>query len=97
MNVIHRTTRDRKCVGQLWLNEGVIGYNSEHFVLVVRHDGTEEHVLGVGDVLELSDSGRLQAVRVASGGYRGWYYITADGQQVRFALCMQARLLLSFA
>jgi hypothetical protein len=88
------TVRDREGAGQLASNEGVIGYDGEHYVLLGRQVGMEEHVLVAGDVLELGGNGR-HAVRVASGGYRGWYYITADGQQTRFALCMQARLLTS--
>jgi len=94
MNEIQSTARDRKDERQLESNEGVIGYNGEHFVLIARQVGMEEHALGAGDVLELSASGRRQAVRVASGGYRGWYYITADGHRARFALCKQACLLI---
>ncbi len=88
---------DSKEEGQLASNEGVIGDNGEHYVLVRRQEGMEEQVLVADDVLELVANGGWQAVRVASGGYRGWYYITADGQRARFALCMQARLLASAA
>jgi hypothetical protein len=94
MNEIHSTARDGKEESQLLLNEGVIGYNGAHFVLVGRQEEMEDQVLIAGDVLELGASGSSrQGVHVASGGYRGWYYITVDGQRARFALCMRARLL----
>lgn len=86
-------SRDGKKEGQIVSHEGIIGYDGGHYVLVGRQEGMEEHVLVAGDVLEFDASGRRQAVHVASGGYRGWYYITADGQQARFVLCMQACLL----
>jgi hypothetical protein len=73
------------------LSEGYISHNADHYVLAGRQ-GLDDYVLSVGDVLELSTNGRRQAVRVASGGYCGWYYITADGQRARFALCMKACL-----
>ncbi len=91
------TSRDRKEEGQLASNEGVIGYNGEHYALVRRQEGMEEQVLVAGDVLELGANGHRQAVRVASGGYRGWYYVTDRGHRARFALCVQARLLASTA
>ncbi len=91
------TSRDRKEEGQLASNEGVIGYNGEHYVLIGRQEGMEQQVLVAGDVLELVANGRRQAVRVASGGYRGWYYVTDRGHRARFALCMQAHLLTSAA
>lgn len=65
--------------------------------MLIGRQGSEEQVLDAGDVLELGESGRRQAVRVASGGYRGWYYVTDNGQRARFALCIQARLLASAA
>src|SRR5690348_19244 len=98
MNEIQSTARDRKEEGQLLLNEGVIGYDGEHFILVGRQQEMDDQVLIAGDVLELGASGSSrQGVHVASGGYRGWYYITTDGQRARFALCMRARLLTSAA
>jgi hypothetical protein len=72
-------------------NGGYVSCNLGRYVLAGRQ-GVDDHVLAAGDVLELSTSGRCQAVRVASGGYRGWYYVTADGQRGRFALGMKARL-----
>ena len=77
-------------------NEGSIGYNGDHYVLVGR-ESRENHVLVAGDILALSVNGRHQACRVAHGGYCGWYYITDDRQRARFALCMKARLLASGA
>jgi hypothetical protein len=84
----------RKEAGHLESNEGSIGYNGDHYVLVGR-ERTEDHVLVAGDVLALAVNGRHQACRVAHGRYRGWYYVTDDGQRARFALCMKARLLAS--
>jgi len=75
-------------------NEGSIGYNGDHYVLVGRVR-TEDHVLVAGDVLALAVNGRRQACRVAHGGYRGWYYVTDNGRRARFALCMKACLLAS--
>lgn len=72
-------------------NESYISYNADRYVLAARQ-GLDDHVLAAGDVLELSTSGQRKAVRVASGGYHGWYYETADGQRARFALCMKACL-----
>jgi predicted DNA-binding transcriptional regulator AlpA len=43
-------------------------------------------VLTAGDVLALAISGQYQQVRVAHGGYRGWYFVTARGSRGRFAL-----------
>ena len=71
-------------------SEGFIGYDGCHFVLVGRQ-GHDECVLAADAVLELYISGRFQPVRVASGGYRGWYFVLANGQRGRFALGMQAR------
>ncbi len=75
-------------------NEGSIGYNGDHYILVGR-ESREDHVLVAGDVLALAVNGYRQACRVAHGGYRGWYYVADDGQRARFALCMKAHLLAS--
>jgi len=72
-------------------SEGFIGYDGCHFVWVGR-SGHDACVLSAGAVLELYLTGRFQPVRVASGGYRGWYYVLVDGRRGRFALGMQARL-----
>lgn len=93
MDKVCITSRDRKGADRLALNEGIIGYDGEHYVLLGRQEGMEEQVLMAGDVLELGANGCRRVVRVASGGYRGWYYVTASGRRARFALCMQARLL----
>jgi hypothetical protein len=81
----------RKEGGYMKSKEGYISYHADRYVLAGR-EGLDDHVLAAGDVLELITNGRRQAVCVASGGNRGWYYITADGQRGRFALCMKARL-----
>lgn len=49
-------------------------------------------VLQAGDVVEAYLQGQYQPVRVASGGYKGWYYVTEAGRKERFALCMRARV-----
>jgi hypothetical protein len=61
-----------------------------HFVMV-DHSGTVVRVLVAGDVIELALGGAFQVVRVCSGGYKGWYYVTASGERGRFATSMQAR------
>jgi len=72
-------------------NEGYISYDRDRYILAGRQ-GLDDHLLAAGDVLELSISGWRQAVCVASGGYRGYFYVSADGLRARFALCMKARL-----
>ena len=64
-------------------------------VVLIGEYGMGRYVLAAGDVVELYTQGRFQPVRVESGGYRGWYYVTADGQRARFALGMKARLMAS--
>jgi hypothetical protein len=73
-------------------NERYVGFEAGRYVLVGQR-GMGTYILTAGDVIELFIQGRYQPVRVASGGYRGWYYITADGQRARLAISMQARLL----
>ncbi len=72
--------------------ERVVGFESGRFVLIGER-GMGTYILSAGDVFELDIQGQFQPVRVASGGYNGWYYVTADGQPARFALGMRARLL----
>ena len=72
-------------------SEGFIGSDGCHFVLMGR-PGHDDCALSAGAVLEVYINGRFQPVRVVSGGYRGWYYVLADGRRGRFALGMQARL-----
>ncbi len=71
-------------------HEGYIGYGSEGFT-VVNQQGHEVVTLRVGDTLELFIGKGWQWVRVESGGYKGWYYVTARSQPARFALAMQIR------
>ena len=75
-------------------NERFVSYESGHYILVGEY-GMGRYVLSAGDVVELYTQDRFQPVRVEHGGYRGWYYITADGQRARFALGMKARLIAS--
>lgn len=71
-------------------HEGYIGYGSEGYTVVNQH-GHEVMTLRAGDTLELFIGKGWQRVHVESGGYKGWYYVTADGQPARFALSMQIR------
>ncbi len=71
-------------------DKGFIGYDGCQFVLAGR-PGHDDRVLSAGDVIELFVDGCFQPVRIASGGYRGWYFVLADGRRARFALGMQAR------
>ena len=75
-------------------NERFVSYESGRYVLVGEY-GMGRYVLSAGDVVELYTQDRFQPVRVENGGYRGWYYVTADGQRARFALGMKARLMAS--
>jgi uncharacterized protein DUF5348 len=71
--------------------EGVLGYGLGHYKLV-NHHGMDQHCLQAGDVFEVRAGGEFQAVRLESGGYKGWYFVTADGRRARPALCMKARV-----
>ena len=71
--------------------EGVLGYSLCHYKLVGQH-GMDQHCLQAGDVLEVRVGGEFQTVRLETGGYKGWYFVTADGRRARPALCMKARV-----
>ena len=71
--------------------EGILGFASSHYVMIGQH-GLNQHCFQAGDVFEVRRGDEWQAVRMESGGYKGWYLATADGQRVRPALCMKARL-----
>jgi hypothetical protein len=74
--------------------ESLIAYDpTQRAYTLGGNTGQSNHVLTAGDVLALSISGQDQLARVASGGYRGWYFVTADGRRGRFATSMKARLL----
>jgi len=75
------------------VNERLVSFEMGRYVLVGER-GQGIYVLTAGDVIELHVRGQFYPVRVASGGYRGWYYVMADGQRERFAVGMLARLLL---
>jgi len=72
-------------------NERWVSYEAGRYVLLGR-PGVAGYPLLAGTVVELCVGGRFQPVRVASGGYCGWYYVMDDGRRGRFALGMQARL-----
>ena len=71
--------------------EGILGFALGQYLLIGQHDG-DQHCIQAGDVFEVHISGQWQAVRMESGGYKGWYFVTADGERIRLALCMKARL-----
>src|SRR5579884_2525612 len=71
-------------------NERLVGFANGHFVLL---GGEVTEVLKAGDVVEVCLQGRYQPVCVASGGYKGWYYVTEAGRKERFGLCMRARVI----
>jgi len=73
-------------------NERLVSFEAGRFVLVGKR-GMGTYALDAGDVIELFVRWQFHPVRVVSGGYRGWYYVMADGQRERFAVGMLARLL----
>jgi hypothetical protein len=54
--------------------------------------GDDVLTLSVGQHFEVMIRGQWCQVRLESGGYNGCYYVTADGECGRLALCMQARM-----
>lgn len=70
--------------------EQFVCYQDRRFTLAAA-GSAGPRVLGQGDALEVFEYGRFQSVRVCSGGYGGWYYITAAGRPARFAIGMRAR------
>jgi Domain of unknown function (DUF5348) len=71
--------------------EGILGYALDHYLLIGQQN-VDQHCFQAGDAFEVRIGDEWQAVRMESGGYKGWYLATADGQRVRPALCMKARL-----
>jgi hypothetical protein len=69
----------------------LLAFADGHFV-VVDESGSVIHVLLAGGLIELSLRGFWQVVQVQSGGYKGWYYVTASGEYGRFAVSQQVRL-----
>jgi Domain of unknown function (DUF5348) len=70
--------------------EGIVGYGLSHYMLITQQN-VDQHCFHAGDVLEVRIGDEWQVVRMESGGYKGWYLVTAHGQRVRPALCMKAR------
>jgi hypothetical protein len=62
----------------------------ERYVMVDER-GRVVEVLEAGVVVEVFTGSQWQAVRLCSGGYRGWYYETLAGERGRLALCMPVR------
>jgi len=74
--------------------ESSLAYDPEQLrYTLVGSNGHVSTWLTAGDILALSIDGQDQRALVASGGYRGWYFVTADGRRGRFAISMKARLL----
>lgn len=74
--------------------ENFIAYDPEQLrYTLVGSNGHVSTWLTAGDILALSIGGQDQQARVASGGYRSWYFVTANGHRGRFAISMKARLL----
>jgi hypothetical protein len=68
-----------------------IGHVGDAYVLLTPQ-GQQVRILAVGDAIEVQRGAVWCRVRVESGGYKGWYYVAADGHRARFALCMRVRL-----
>jgi hypothetical protein len=71
--------------------EGILGFALGHFMLIGQHD-VYQHSFQAGEEFEVRIGGEWKAVRMESGGYKGWYFVTADDQRVRPAVCMKARV-----
>jgi hypothetical protein len=93
---------DEKRASFLWLllrvcerrdrtTKGILGYTLGYYILIGQLN-VDQHCFQAGDVFEVRMGAEWQAVRMESGGYKGWYLVTADGQWVRPALSMKARL-----
>src|SRR5579864_1670008 len=54
--------------------------------------GVDVVTLSVGGHFELKLRGEWCRVRLESGGYNGRYYLTAEGERGRLAVCMKARI-----
>src|SRR5579859_7738044 len=73
------------------MSDMIINYVDGEYTL--RNDkGVDVVTLSVGDVFELKLYGEWCRVRLASGGYKGRYYVTDAGEHGRLALCMEARV-----
>lgn len=72
--------------------EGMVTYRSGWCKLVL-HEGRPRGVryFRMGEVVELRLGGQWVPVRMACGGYRGWYYVTPQGCRGRLAVCMRVR------
>jgi hypothetical protein len=72
--------------------EGMVIYRSG-WCKLVRQNAIPRGVryFRVGEVVELRLGGQWVPVRLACGGYRGWYYVMPDGHRGRLAVCMRVR------
>lgn len=58
----------------------------------LRNDkGLDLMTLSVGEHFEIKLRGEWCRVQLQSGGYNGRYYLTAEGERGRLAVCMKAR------
>ena len=73
------------------MREMRINYRDGAYTLC-NERGEDVLTLSVGQHLEVQVRGEWCQVRLESGGYNGRYYVTADGERGRLALCMQARM-----
>lgn len=78
--------------------EGMLGYSEGCYMLLWRPHpeillDVMVHPLQVGDRFEAQMGGQWQVAMMCSGGYRGSYLLLPNGQHVRPALCMRARML----
>lgn len=69
----------------------VIGCSDGQYVVMDSY-GSVVAVLAPGAVFEVWMNEQWQAVSLHSGGYRGCYYLTTNGERGRLALCMRVRL-----
>jgi hypothetical protein len=71
--------------------ECLICYDKQDRVVLAAAGSGGSQVLDQGDTLEVFEYGRFQLVTVYSGGYCGWYYLTAAGRPARFAIGMRTQ------
>src|SRR5579864_1740629 len=54
--------------------------------------GVDVMTLSVGDCFQMQLRGEWHEVWLERGGYNGRYYVTAEGERGRLAVCMKARI-----
>jgi hypothetical protein len=71
----------------------LVSYQIDRYILIDVHN-IGVRTFSVDDAFELFLDGRWQTVILKSGGYKGWYYVTASGERARLALGMRCRQLI---